>query len=402
MKILKDGSIYVLGEILTKAMPFLLLPYLTRKLSADGFGELSYYQALIAFLLIFLGLSQHGAVARYYYFYGKKAINMIVTAGYLINGATSLLLIVIFALLKAEMLIYITLIAMFQSLIDVQLSLRQCQKKSISYVSLQLFYSTVNVFLTIVLLEFFSNNLVEKRLLAMLFSGAIAFIVSYYVYIRNVKKPFRYSKRQYMLGIKYIFFFGLPLFLHGLSGVVRGQFDRVLIYNSFTESELGIYSAGFQVASVLSVIIMAMNKATLPYYYEAVKKKVLTKEKIFKYFYLSFLFVPIPALIAWLMPENLYILFLGNGFNGSKYFTILFLLSMAINIPYFILVNYLFYVGLNMKISTASVISTVFYVILLLLLMSMGVKFLPYASIFSQLFILPILYLFVIQHKAIK
>ncbi len=399
MKILKDGSIYVFGEILTKAMPFLLLPYLTRKLGADGFGELSYYQALIAFLLIFLGLSQHGAVARYYYFYGKKAINMIVTVGYLINGATSLLLIIIFALLKAEMMIYVTLIAMFQSLIDVQLSLRQCQKKPISYVSLQLFYSAVNVFLTIVLLEFFSNNLVEKRLLAMLFSGAIAFILSYYVYIRNVKKPFRYSKRQYMLGIKYIFFFGLPLFLHGLSATVKGHVDKILIYNNFSETELGIYSAGFQVASVLSVIIMALNKAIVPYYYEYVKKKVITKEKIIRYFFLSFVVIPIPALVAWFLPESLYVLFLGAGFSGSKYFTVLFLISITMNIPYLILVNYLFYFGKNLSISIASMFSTAFYVLFLLLIVQWGVAYLPYSSIIAQLLLLPILYFFIMRHK---
>ncbi len=281
-------------------------------------------------------------------------------------------------------MIYVTLVAMFQSLIDVQLSLRQCQKKPVSYIILQFLYSALNVLLTIVLLEIFSNSLVEKRLLAMLLSGAIAFTVSYYFYIRGVNKPFRYSRRL----------FGLPLFLHGLSGVIRGQFDRILIYNNFSESELGIYSAGFQIASILSVLIMAMNKAIVPYYYEAVKKKVLTKEKIFRYFFLSFLFIPIPAIIAWLLPENLYVMFLGDGFSGSKYFVILFLISMATNISYLVLVNFLFYHGKNMHISIASVFSTVIYVVSLLLIMRWGVDYIPYSGIIAGLLILPVLYIF--------
>ena len=41
MKILKDSAVYLLGELFAKALPFLLLPYLTRKLGAAGFGELS-------------------------------------------------------------------------------------------------------------------------------------------------------------------------------------------------------------------------------------------------------------------------------------------------------------------------------------------------------------------------
>lgn len=402
MKILKDGSIYVLGEVLTKAMPFLLLPYLTRKLGADGFGALSYYQALFAFFLIFLGLSQHGAVARYYYYYGKKAINMVVSSGYMVNFLTATILIFCFALLKSEIMIYVTLSAMFQSLIDVQLSLRQCQKKPISYVSIQIFYGSFNFLLTIALLEFFSEHLVEKRLLAMLFSALIVFLLSYFLFIKSIKKPFGYSKRQYLIGIKYIFSFGLPLVLHGLSGVIRGQFDRVLIYNEFSDAELGVYSAGFQVASVLSVVIMAANKAIVPYYYEGVKNNHLNWKKIKKYFFLSFFFVPIPSLVSWLIPDALYVFFLGDDFVGSKYFVFLFLFAMALNVPYLVLVNYLFYLGENVKISTASIISTLFYLVFLFSLASQGVQYLPYSGIIAELAILPLLYFFTLKIQTKK
>lgn len=393
MRLFKDAGIYVVGELISKALPFLLLPYLTRKLGVAGFGELSYYQALISLLLIFLGFSQHGAVIRYYYVYGKRAINMIVTAGYLLNGLVSLLLITIFLFFQSEILIYVTLVAMFQTLINVQLSVRQCQKRALHYVCLQFGYSALNVLCTIFLLEIFSERLVEKRLLAMLLAGMVAFVVAYYFYIKELDKPFRYSKRQYFIGVRYILFFGLPLFLHGLSGVLRGQFDKILIYSSFSEVELGIYSAGFQIASVLSVIIMATNKAITPYYYEAIKLRKLTEKKIFRYFFLSFIIVPFPALIAWLAPESWYLLFLGKGFDGSYYFTILFLLAMGLNIPYLILVNFLFYHGKNLTISFSSIFSTVIYILLLLILRD-DVNALPYASIFAELLILPVLYFF--------
>lgn len=397
MKIFKDGGLYLFGEFFAKALPFILLPYLTRKLGADEFGELSYYQAILAFLLIFLGLSQHGAVARYYYFYGNRSINMVVTSGYFLNIFSSLVLILIFILLKHEVLIYITLVAMFQSLIDVQLSLRQCQKKAIQYITIQIVYSALNFSLTILFLELFSTNLVEKRILAMLFSGFISFVIFYFLYIKTLSKSFSYSKRQYKIAIKYILFFGLPLFLHGISGVIKGQFDRILIFNKFSEVELGIYSAGFQVASVLSVAIMALNKAIIPYYYEWLKQKKINKTIIKKYFFLSFLIVPIPGFFAWILPENLYTFFLGEEFAGSKYFVIIFLFSMALNIPYLILVNYLFYYGKNIQISTASIASTIAYVLFLFLIMSFGVAYLPFAGILAELLSLPILYFFCLR-----
>ena len=72
MRILKDSFIYLIGELINKALPFLLMPYLTRKLGPEGFGELSYYLTILALFSIFIGLSQEGAVTRYFYFYGNK------------------------------------------------------------------------------------------------------------------------------------------------------------------------------------------------------------------------------------------------------------------------------------------------------------------------------------------
>ena len=58
MRVIKDSVIYLIGELSAKSIPFLMLPYLTRKLGPDGFGELSYYLTWLALFAIFIGLSQ--------------------------------------------------------------------------------------------------------------------------------------------------------------------------------------------------------------------------------------------------------------------------------------------------------------------------------------------------------
>ena len=58
MKLLKDSLIYLIGELAAKALPFLLLPYLTRKFGAAGFGDLSYWQTLFSLLIIVLSLAK--------------------------------------------------------------------------------------------------------------------------------------------------------------------------------------------------------------------------------------------------------------------------------------------------------------------------------------------------------
>lgn len=81
--IIKDSVIYLAGELISKAFPFLLLPYLSRKLGVDGFGELSYYQTYLTLFIVFLGLSQEGAVVRYFYVYGKRSLNLVVNKHWL-------------------------------------------------------------------------------------------------------------------------------------------------------------------------------------------------------------------------------------------------------------------------------------------------------------------------------
>ena len=82
MKLLKDSLIYLLGELAAKALPFLLLPYLTRKFGAAGYGDLSYWQTLLSLLVIVFSLSQDGALTRYFYVYGKRNLPGVMLAGY--------------------------------------------------------------------------------------------------------------------------------------------------------------------------------------------------------------------------------------------------------------------------------------------------------------------------------
>ena len=64
MSLIKDSSIFLIGELSAKCVPFLLLPYLSRKLGVEGFGELSYCQTFLALFVIFIGLSQDVGVLQ--------------------------------------------------------------------------------------------------------------------------------------------------------------------------------------------------------------------------------------------------------------------------------------------------------------------------------------------------
>lgn len=392
MRILKDSFIYLIGELFNKALPFLLLPYLTRKLGAEGFGELSYYLTILALLSIFIGLSQEGAVTRYFYFYGKKSVDLIVRSGYLYNILFSILCLIVAWILKSEIIAYITLIATFNSFLSVQLALRQAQKQPIPYIIIQFLSSISLILFTVLMLECIPDNQVVNRLLALLFSSALVFFITYFFINKKFKVKKKFSAVSYKKALLYIFSFGIPLILHQLSFFMKGQIDRIFIYKLYSAAELGVYSAGIQIASILTIFFMALNKAIIPYYYEKLKNKKLTILMIKKYTLLSFLFIGFPAFICYLLPNKIFVWFLGEQFGEAQFYTVLFLIGYGLTLPYLILVNYLFFYGRNKLIASITFSTSVVYVALLAILSGIAIKFIPFSLILSNLLLVVVLW----------
>ena len=392
MRVLKDSIIYLAGELFAKSLPFLMLPYLTRKLGPEGFGELSYYLTWLALFGIFVGLSQDGAVTRYFYFYGKKALNTVVTAGYLYNIVISAVLLLVCWILNAEMMAYIVLATMFQSFVSVQLALRQCQKQPLKYISIQIILSITNVIFTVAALEIFHNDLVAYRILAIVASNALTFFIASVVLGHLFSNENRMTLHRLKLGALYVFSFGIPLILHQSSFFIKGQLDRLFIYEQYSKAELGIYSAGVQVAAVLPIALMALNKAIVPYYYGKLKDKTLSIQTIKKYTVLCIPLCIIPALIGYILPESVYVWFLGEKYADAKYYVVMYLLGYGANLPYLLLVNYFFFYGKNMLISKITLISSIVYIIFLVIFSARYIELIPYALLVSNLVLLVVLW----------
>jgi len=262
MKILKDSAVYLLGELFAKALPFLLLPYLTRKLGAAGFGELSYYQTILSLLALAFGLSQDGAITRYFYFYGKRNLPNVLRTGGLYTLALTLLGLLFAWWRQSWILGFVVLTAGSQTLLGTQLAWRQCQKRALPYVAIQISSSALSAVLTVLLLECTAYQPVAMRFAALCL---VNFAVAAAAYCwANQKQPAHFTRRRALYSLRYILAFGLPLLLHHASGFVKGQLDRIIIYRMYSAAELGVYAAALQLAGILSIILMAVNKAAVP------------------------------------------------------------------------------------------------------------------------------------------
>ena len=398
MKILKDSAVYLLGELFAKALPFLLLPYLTRKLGAAGFGELSYYQTVLSLLALAFGLSQDGAITRYFYFYGKRNLPNVLRTGGLYTLALTLLGLLFAWWRQSWILGFVVLTAGSHTLLGTQLAWRQCQKHALPYVAIQISSSALSAVLTVLLLECTAYQPVAMRFAALC---SVNFAVAAAAYCwANQKQPAHFTHRRALYSLRYILAFGLPLLLHHASGFVKGQLDRIIIYRMYSAAELGVYAAALQLAGILSIILMAVNKATVPYYYHAIEQKKLTARRVRRWAWLGFCTAPLFAAAVWCMPESWFVWFLGTQYIGAHHYIVLFTLGYALAIPYYLLVNYLFYFGKNSLISSISLLSAAIYLLILFAVAQLGMAWLPWAMVAGNLAILPILYYFVRPNAA--
>ena len=398
MKILKDSAVYLLGELFAKALPFLLLPYLTRKLGAAGFGELSYYQTVLSLLALAFGLSQDGAITRYFYFYGKRNLPNVLRTGGLYTLALTLLSLLFAWWRQSWILGFVVLTAGSQTLLGSQLAWRQCQKRALSYVAIQISSSALSAVLTVILLECTAYQPVAMRFAALC---SVNFAVAAAAYCwANQKQPAHFTRRRALHSLRYILAFGLPLLLHHASGFVKGQLDRIIIYRMYSAAELGVYAAALHLAGILSIVLMAVNKATVPYYYHAIEQKKITARRVRRWAWLGLCAAPLFAAAVWCMPESWFVWFLGPQYIGAHHYIVLFTLGYALTIPYYLLVNYLFYFGKNSLISSISLLSAAIYLLILFAVAQLGMAWLPWAMVAGNLAILPILYYFVRPNAA--
>ncbi|CAH1535385.1 putative Lsg locus protein 1 [Vibrio owensii] len=397
MSAIKDGVVYTIGELIKKLIPFLLLPYLSRNLGTEGFGELAFVQIFISLFVVIVGLSQAAAVSRYYYRYGENGVINVIVSGYLYSSLISIFLLVPLLIMQQYMIAIALLISLFQELLSSQLSIRQCKKKAIEYTLINISVAMVSVILTVALFEFYEATF-ENRLISMLVAYFIVWIVS--SVLLHKSKVTKLTKFRISLGFKYICSFGLPLIVHQLSIFSKGQLDRLFIGSFYSISELGIYSAAFQVSLVISVVIMAINKALIPYLYSSLKNKKINIEWLIKASLWSFLIIPIPSLITLLIPEKYYLIALGSEFVGVKFFIVVFILGQMSLIPYLILINYYFYHGRTKKISQLTLVTTILYMIFLFVFGRKELEYLPFGLMLCNL--LPVFAIYFSQTKKMK
>ncbi len=381
MRQVKDSILYIVGEVTSKVFPFLLLPYLTNKLGVESYGQLTIALSIITIMAIIFCSGQDAALPKIFFSKGRRSASVCLYSGVILTIIISLALLTAVLSLGEQGLIPLLYCAMSQVILGQCLILFQCKKESVNYIVWNLAFNFLSISLTILFFEFLESSY-EKRILAIGVANTV--IASFLLFIHSKKRNVLTLSR-FKIMVSFVFLYGWPIIIQNFSIYAKGQFDRLFLSGMFSNSDLGVYAAAFQLATIVTVIYMAINRALLPYYYEAIKAGAINKANIRKIYLVLFL-IPIPVFIIMnLIPKMLFGVILGAGFEDAKLYFVLFSTAISINFSYLVVSNYLLYFSKTKILSSCNVASAILHIPLLYFLSEFGLKMVPYALIASNL-----------------
>jgi O-antigen/teichoic acid export membrane protein len=265
-RLIRHSAVYGVGGLVSRMLAVLLLPLYTRYLSKADYGAIETLIALTTVLVIVLRAGISSAFFRFYFdAVDEEGRNLVVRTSFwftMTSATAGLVLGLVFAPRLAGLLNGVTpnlvraaFVGLWAQMNYEQLtSLFRVEERSVAFA----LSSLVNVLITVA---------ATVLLVAVLHEGAVGVLVGNFVGTLVVYLVLL-GYRRYQLGLQFgrelfrdMNRFGLPLVPAALALWTVNFVDRVLLNKIAGAGELGIYSLGVRVSSVVLFIFIAFRTA---------------------------------------------------------------------------------------------------------------------------------------------
>jgi O-antigen/teichoic acid export membrane protein len=262
-KLLKHSSVYSLGNILNKAVGFLLIPFYTHYLTTADYGTLELLDLSVTLVGLLLNMWMNASLVRHYYEYeDNRNRNEVVSTAMIATSTSAALVsaagffwarwISILILKSPQFYLFVRVIAFnlfFTCLNSVSFSYLRARQKS----SLIVAMNSASLVMSLGLNIYFLAGL-KTGVIGVLYSGLIANgLVTTALTISTIREAglnFGWSK------LKALAAFGLPLILTSFSAFELNFADRFFLEHYSTVSTVGIYALGYKFGYMLSFLLI--------------------------------------------------------------------------------------------------------------------------------------------------
>jgi O-antigen/teichoic acid export membrane protein len=290
-KIIKNTSIYAIGNILPTAAGFFLLPIYTRYLSPADYGIVSSMQVLNTIVAVIFTLAIDHSVYRLYWDYRteKEKKDYLGTITITLCAISVIVLILLFLFRGFVGLIYKSIpfypfyayaiitafISVFGLVPKIYLQLKQ---KAGSFVILSIIQFVVNtafILWYIVGLKAGPEGMLKGQMVG----GGVMLPIFLFLAFRMINFSFKPEILRESLK------FSLPMIPALLSAWVLNLSDRIFIERYFSLADVGIYSLGYKIAGLVLILAAAFNVAYEPIFYKLASSddQVAAKKQLFSY-----------------------------------------------------------------------------------------------------------------------
>ena len=364
-KALKAGIGYTVGNILIKGIGFLTLPLFSRIMTTDDFGTFSVFISFDSILFVIIGMALHSSVRNANLAFENKIDEYVssVSIIYVINLVILLVCAFLFGTccskitgLQQNLIPFLVIHSFCSALLTLYNTRISIDYSYLKYLLVSLFNSVGNIGLSLLfILTVFKNNAVLGRVLGTTITlGLIVVFVLLSFYKRALPKPI---KSYWKFGIKY----SLPIIPHGLSQVLLGQFDRIMINSMISATSAGIYSLAGNLKIILTVISDSVSVAWTTWFYEKAHENK-TEEIRKKAVGLSFLFLGGAIILCGISPELILILG-GSAYADGKYVAIPMIMDAYVLFLYNIIIPSEYYKEKTVYIMLGTIFAAVLNII---------------------------------------
>ncbi|OFY63626.1 MAG: hypothetical protein A3H98_01045, partial [Bacteroidetes bacterium RIFCSPLOWO2_02_FULL_36_8] len=364
----RSSGIYTISSVLNNAIPFLMIPILTRYLSPVDYGIVAMFQVLFSFISPFVGLNAYGAIHQKYYnretvdfpkYIGNGLLILIVSTCivsgmvWLFAGPISTL-----SAFPANWLWSVIIFSVGYFLNLTVLLLWVGQKKPILFGVLQVVQTLINLSISIWLVVSLSMGW-QGRILGQVIAVGGLGILSLFIMWKQWRFKLEFDRNY----LRHILNFGVPLVPYYLGLTVMMLVDRFFITNMIGLAETGIYMLGYQFGQIIVLLYESFNKAYVPWLYERLKmKNEAMNLKIVKLTYLIFFGILIMASLLCFIVPLVFHLVVGKEFMGASVYVLWITFGYAFNSMYKVVANNIFYTEKTQVVAWITIITGVFHV----------------------------------------
>jgi O-antigen/teichoic acid export membrane protein len=268
---------YFITTFINQAIPFLVLPVLTRYLAPGQFANVALFSFYLAIATALTGASVPTVIEKHFFESDKKRIAMLIGNSLLIVLAFSLAAMLAIGIsypflkknfdLNLFWLLLVPLSACAVNVFSLGLAVMRNEKKRLLFGKHQIGNTVVNIAVSLLLVVVFLRGW-QGRVWGIIVSSIVSMLLAYFYLRANGYVSFAISKKH----LQRILAVALPLMPNSFQAVIIAQVGIFFIQLYFSKELLGVYAVAFQLAYAVRLLNNVLALSWSPYLFEQFAK----------------------------------------------------------------------------------------------------------------------------------